>query len=213
MKETYKEAIAKVFKDEGGYTNYAADPGGPTNWGITIKDAQMYWKEGATAEDVKAMPKSVAEDIYSKRYATPLKYNDLPAGVDYAVLDYGINAGIARARRVYANVTKDFQEPGLIITQIYDERESFFRNLKTFPTFGKGWIRRLREGKKLALSLHDRYTLGKSPASHGAGSTAPIIVGTAVAASQWQDYLPYIIGGGMTLAVVTFLLVRYLRKV
>lgn len=213
MKETYKEAIAKVFKDEGGYTHDAADPGGPTNWGITIKDARMYWKEGATAEDVRAMPKSVAEDIYSKRYATPLKYNDLPAGVDYVMLDYGINSGISRARKVYSNVVQETLDPKQIINKIYDERENFLRNLKTFPTFGKGWIRRTTEGRKLALSLYDRYALGKSPATHGTGTTGTILVGTAAAAHQWQDYMPFIIGGGMLLAVLTFILVRKFRKV
>lgn len=213
MKQTYKEAIAKVFKDEGGYSNIAADPGGPTNWGITLADAKKYWKEEATAEDVKTMPKQVAEDIYAKHYALPLKYDDLPAGVDYAVLDYGINSGIGRVRKVYANVTKETLDPKQIINKIYDEREAFLRSLKTFPTFGRGWIRRTVEGRELALNLFNRYGLGKSPITHGAGTTAPIIVGTAVAASHWQDYMPYIIGGGMALAILTFILVRKLRKV
>jgi lysozyme family protein len=47
MKQTYDEAMQKVFADEGGYTNEAADPGGPTNWGITIFDARLYWKKNA----------------------------------------------------------------------------------------------------------------------------------------------------------------------
>ena len=73
MKETYERAIAKVFEDEGGYSNDAGDPGGPTNWGITIHDARMYWKADADAADVKAMPKSVAEEIYIERYAKPIR--------------------------------------------------------------------------------------------------------------------------------------------
>ncbi|NGX96815.1 MAG: secretion activator protein, partial [Candidatus Afipia apatlaquensis] len=94
---TYETGIAKVFKDEGGYTNDPKDPGGATNWGITINDAQMYWKSNATAADVKAMPKSVAENIYRTKYAAPVCYDLLPAGFDYTVLDAGINSGIGRA--------------------------------------------------------------------------------------------------------------------
>ena len=101
MRATYDEAMERgVFPHEGGYTNDPRDPGGATNWGITIADARAYWKPGATAADVRTMPKSVAEDIYARQYAAPLRYDDLPAGVDYSVLDYGINSGVGRASKV-----------------------------------------------------------------------------------------------------------------
>src|ERR1700739_1630431 len=106
MQSTYERAITQVFKDEGGYSNDAGDPGGPTNWGITIIDARLYWKHDATAEDVKNMPRSIAEEIYVKHYADPLQYNSLPAGVDYAVLDYGINSGISRSAKVLQSIVK-----------------------------------------------------------------------------------------------------------
>ena len=103
MHWTYAPAMEQgVFLHEGGYTNDPRDPGGPTNWGITIYDARRYWKSNATAADVKAMPKSVAEAIYWPHYAVPLCYDDLPAGPDYAALDYGINSGVSRAAKVDA---------------------------------------------------------------------------------------------------------------
>ena len=61
-------AISKTLTYEGGYTNDPRDPGGATNWGITIADANAYWKKGATPADVQAMPKSVAIDIYREKY-------------------------------------------------------------------------------------------------------------------------------------------------
>ena len=39
---TYAAAMVRVFADEGGYTNDPVDPGGATNWGITIIDARKY---------------------------------------------------------------------------------------------------------------------------------------------------------------------------
>ena len=51
---TYAAAIARVFADEGGYTDDPKDPGGATNWGITIVDARKYWKADATPADVRA---------------------------------------------------------------------------------------------------------------------------------------------------------------
>src|SRR5260370_19326583 len=167
---TYNRAMQiGVLPHEGGYTNDPRDPGGPTNWGITILDARKYWKANASAEDVRTMPKMVAEGIYASHYAALLRYNDLPAGVDYAVLDYGINSGIARAARVLralvgANDQNDYLNDTIValvrqrdtkklIQAIDDERLRFLRSLSTWDHFGSGWGRRVAEVNALALSF------------------------------------------------------------
>lgn len=181
MQSTYHDAMTKgVFPHEGGYSNHPSDPGGPTNWGITIIDARKYWKPNATAADVRAMPKAVAEDIYAKHYAAPLRYDDLPPGVDYCVLDYGINSGISRAGKVLRRVLRlsdsDWtvtdgvlaavakQRPSILINAICDERLRFLKSLKTWPVFGDGWGRRVSEVRALALSFAR------------AAETAPVVV-------------------------------------
>lgn len=199
MKQTYSEAITQVFKHEGGYSNDVGDPGGPTNWGITIGDARLYWKKYATAEDVKAMPKSVAEDIYRQHYAIPLHYDELPAGVDYAVLDYGINSGISRSAKVLQGIVGVVQDGKIgpatleavkkkdskqIINAIYDERLSFLQHLGTFPIFGKGWTRRCSEGRALALSLVDKYKVSVAPV---------VILGTGLVAAINWPHVAYVI--------------------
>lgn len=151
MQETYEKAIEQVFKDEGGYTDNTHDPGGPTNWGITIHDAQAYWKADATAEDVKDMPKSVAEDIYRKHYADAIGYNSLPAGVDYAVLDYAINSGVVHALEVYNSVK--MPDPTFTINALYAQRLQYLQQLHTWPIFGKGWTARCTHGQVFALSM------------------------------------------------------------
>jgi lysozyme family protein len=173
MKATYREALAAVLVHEGGYSNHPDDPGGATNWGITIADARTYWKANATATDVKRMPVEVAYDIYRKRYADVLRYDDLPAGVDYAVLDYGINSGVSRSAKVLQRILKVEPVDGKIglvtltaaskadaeklIRSIYKERLAFLKRLKTWPTFGVGWARRCKGGLALALDLAKRY--------------------------------------------------------
>lgn len=166
---TYDAALEQgVFPHEGGYTNHPSDPGGPTNWGITIIDARLYWKKDATAEDVRAMPKSVAASIYRLHYAKPLRYDDLPAGVDYAALDYGINSGVSRGAKVLqrlCGVTADGQigpvtlaavakrDPVVLVNAMCDERLRFLKSLSTWPVFGKGWERRVVEVRALALDF------------------------------------------------------------
>lgn len=161
MQATYEKAITQVFEDEGGYTDNRADRGGPTNWGITLHDAQTYWKHGATAEDVKAMPKSVAEDIYVRHYADPINYNSLPPGVDYAVLDYAVNSGVTRALNVYSEFMH--MNPVDCINAIYDERLKFLEGLSNWKDFGHGWTNRCVHGKSFAISLNDQYKTSDPP--------------------------------------------------
>lgn len=229
MKQTYDEAMTKVFADEGGYTNDAADPGGPTNWGITIFDARLYWKPNATAADVKSMPKSVASEIYKKHYANAIHYDDLPAGVDYAVLDYGINSGIIRAVKVLQRIVAD-QPDGIIgeitltdirkhdpvelINKIYDERLAFLRSLRTWSTFGKGWSRRVREGRALSLKLAEKYKGVKptiSVSSKNLGAGAVIAAGAGVATS-YPHLWHYIVPGTLAAAVLVWLGFHSLSK-
>jgi lysozyme family protein len=171
----YEACEARVLAHEGGFTNDPQDPGGPTNFGITIFDARKYWKPAATAADVKAMPISVAKDIYRQKYWAAMRCDELPAGVDDTVFDYGVNSGIARSgkvlRRVVAMPDTDWhvtdevlgavkkRDAQLIIISMNDERLKFLESLRTWPTFGKGWGRRVGEVKAFSLQL----AAGRSP--------------------------------------------------
>lgn len=168
MNTSYALAIKQVLLHEGGYTNDAADPGGPTNWGITIHDARAYWKDDATAADVKSMPVSVAKQIYRDKYWDAVDGDDLPAGVDYCVFDYGVNSGNSRSVKVLQHAvgatpdghmgpktlkaTADTDAKALIV-EICDERLRFLQSLHTWPVFGKGWGRRVKEVKATALGM------------------------------------------------------------
>lgn len=157
-----------VLKHEGGYTNEAADPGGPTKYGITIWDARKYWRPKATADDVKAMPLDVAIDIYDKHYWDPLRCDDLPSGVDYVVYDYGINSGIARPplvlqrmfglteTKMMGEITLDRvrkTDPHKVIDAICDERMHFLQGLKNWPTYKNGWTTRVSDVRRISHSL------------------------------------------------------------
>ena len=145
-------AISITLGYEGGYTNDKADPGGPTNWGITIWDARMYWKENATAEDVKAMPKAVAIDIYHQKYWAKMKNDDDPAGVDLVTFDYGVNSGVGRAIPV-RNKTKVEGDAVAWVKAICAERLRFVHQIKTFSVFGRGWTRRIADVEARGIKM------------------------------------------------------------
>jgi len=168
-KTTYDAALTRLLMHEGGYTNHPSDPGGPTNFGITIIDYRKYVKPGATAADVKAMKLSEAKAIYRAKYWDSQRCDDLPAGVDYAIFDYGVNSGIGRSGKVLRRVmgladntsaVNDVviaaaakRDPAALARAICDERLAFLQRLKTWPVFGKGWGRRVNEVRAYSLAL------------------------------------------------------------
>lgn len=177
---SYDDALARLLAHEGGYSNHSADPGGPTNFGITIHDYRRYVKPDATAADVKAMKVEEAKIIYRAKYWDAMRCDELPAGVDYAVFDYGVNSGIARARKVLqrvVGVTDDgvlgprtmqavrAHAPAVIVRAICDERLAFLQSLGTWPVFGKGWGRRVAEVKAAALQMAGGQRVPAPPAT------------------------------------------------
>jgi lysozyme family protein len=168
MQANYETSLKRVLAHEGGYTDDPRDPGGATNWGITIFDARMYWKRDATAEDVKAMPLDVAKRIYKSKYWDAMRCDELPAGVDYAVFDFGVNSGISRSLKFLegiASVPVDGKADDTlirtvanmpakpVITELCNKRLVFLQGLKTWPVFGNGWGRRVAEVKDAAIVM------------------------------------------------------------
>lgn len=208
MSEKNREAaIKETLKWEGGYSNHPSDPGGPTNWGITIADARKYWKTDATAEDVKRMPIEVAIDIYRTKYWKTAYYDcdKLSSGVDLAVFDFGVNSGPSRAKR-YLDMALGASTPEGIINQICDKRLVFLKSLKTWPVFGTGWSRRVAGIRVRALQM----AAGKFNYEKGISGT--IAAGGAVAASQSPEYWPFILIGTIGVAVAVYFIIRYIKK-
>jgi lysozyme family protein len=166
---TYDEALRRLLAHEGGYTNHPSDPGGPTNFGITIHDYRKYVKPNATATDVRAMIIVEAKAIYRAKYWNAQRCDELPAGVDYSVFDYGVNSGIGRSGKVLRRVvglpdtthvvTDEVlravarRDPKAIVIAINDERLAFLKRLKTWPVFGRGWGTRVAGVRAVSMRM------------------------------------------------------------
>lgn len=171
---TYEAAMARVYVDEGGFGIDPVDPGGATTYGITIIDARKYaaefgWIVGrqVTVADMKVMPKSFAAKVYERHYAAPMRYNDLPAGLDYSVLDAAINSGVGRAPvwagkalGIAAKSINDVVGPAnaandkvSAIQKYWAVRLAFLHSLKTWSHFGGGWGRRCAQGEAAAVKM------------------------------------------------------------
>jgi lysozyme family protein len=184
---SFDEALRRLLVHEGGYSNHPSDPGGPTNFGITLRDYRKYVKPNATASDVRTMKLAEAKAIYRSKYWDALRCDQLPAGVDYAVFDYGVNSGIGRSGKVLRRVlgladdthvvtpaviaAVHKSEPRDLVLRISAERLRFLKALRTWPVFGNGWARRVEEVKSAALRMTS--TAGAGHSTQGQPVPAP----------------------------------------
>lgn len=222
----FDASLARVLRHEGGYTNHPSDPGGPTNFGITIHDYRRYIDANGTAADVRNMKRADAARIYRARYWHALRCDELPAGLDYAVFDYGVNSGTGRAAKVMqrllgigagATMTDAViagvrsASPSALIARLCDERLAFLKSLRTWPVFGAGWGRRVADVRRDSLAMAKAAPLVPAVAALASGKAredAPAVTagGRSVAyadlvrTGRLKGWRTVIFGGAVTLA-------------
>ena len=175
----FNRALAAVLVHEGGYINHPKDPGGATNKGITYRTYNAWRKsQGQKPQDVRKITDKEVAAIYKKQYWDAVKADELPSGLDYCVFDYGVNSGPGRAAKdlqrvlgvtpdgsVGSNTLAAAKGKDAVdsINKLCDRRMAFFRGLKTWGTFGKGWTRRLVGVRSLSLELAKVKTPAPAP--------------------------------------------------
>lgn len=167
-----------VFHWEAGYVDHPEDPGGATNMGITIHTMRALALDldndgDIDKDDVRLVTREIATEIYEDRYWHPVWGNRMPSGLDAVLMDASVNSGprasIRWVQRAMAGVNPDgylgpqtfgaitrYYENGQmddLINASIDQRLRSVRGFRKYPTFGRGWERRIRSVRKLALEL------------------------------------------------------------
>lgn len=170
MENNFEQCLAFVLKHEGGYVNNPRDPGGRTNLGVTQKVWEEWVGHPVDEAAMRALGPQDVAPLYKKNYWDKIKGDQLPAGVDYACFDFAVNSGVGRAAKTLQKAvgvsadgaigpaTMDAVEKANhrdLATEICDLRLKFLQGLPTFPTFGKGWTRRVEEVEKIAFNMVD----------------------------------------------------------
>lgn len=159
--------LEEVLKSEGGYVDHPADPGGATNLGITLATLSEWRGRTVSKADVKALTVAEAGEIYRAKYWRAVRADELPAGLDLALFDCGVNSGPGRAVKLLQAALGVAQDGLLgprtlaavrsakaadLVNGHCDARLAFLRGLATWPVFGKGWAARVERVRKAALS-------------------------------------------------------------
>ena len=164
----WPQCFALVLKNEGGYVDNPADPGGATNLGCTKATWEAWVGHPVTKDDIKALTPNDVMPLYKVKYWDTIKGDDLPEGVDYAVFDFAINSGPSRAAKALQSVIGVATDGSIgpatlaaleeanardVATRTCEARLAFLQSLPTYDTFGKGWSRRVAEVEKSAFNM------------------------------------------------------------
>lgn len=149
----FDTAFQHVLKVEGGYVHHPMDPGAATNMGITEAVARRVGYKGAMQD----LSVDLAKRIYLEEYWRPVRAEELPPAVRYAVFDSAVNSGVAQAVRWLQRAlgvaddgaigpktlaAANQANPDALRARIIAQRMRFLTNLNTFGAFGRGWTRR-----------------------------------------------------------------------
>jgi lysozyme family protein len=151
---TFDQAFDLLLAHEGGYSEHAADPGGKTRYGITEAVARRAGYRG----DMRELPLDLAKRIAFEEYWKPAGCEEWPEAIRFDVFDVAYNSGVSTAvkmvqRAAFAEVDGVIgpktrlavaaMSPLMLLARINGARLQYLTDLPTWPSFGRGWARRI----------------------------------------------------------------------
>ena len=173
MQSNFAKCLPEILRHEGGWADHPSDPGGATMKGITIGTYRQWKGRAVTKAELRAISDEEVAAIYKRNYWDKVRGDDLPAGLDLVAFDAAVNSGPARGARwlqtalgVAADgkigpktiAAAEAADAATAINRALDVRLSFLKAAKNkgkplWPTFGKGWGRRVSDVRKVALGM------------------------------------------------------------
>lgn len=133
--ETFKTCVAIIIEHEGGLTDNPRDPGGITNWGISLRFLiEEDNQDHPTPQTIKYMTQSQAEDIYRKFWWDAYHYSNFTQLlVVEKVFDLAVNmGGLAAHKLLQIAINRLLEKPitvdGLLGQQTFTEANSLDGN-------------------------------------------------------------------------------------
>lgn len=184
MKANRDAILSEILHTEAGYAERAEEGGGAVNRGVTFT-VFAAWRRNkgqpdVTYEDLKALSREEAVEIYSAQYLAPVQFDILPDGVDYCVVDAAVNGGVTGSIKIlqealgfpeekcdghFGAVTRwavTHRDPGPLIHRLCDVRLATYASFKTWSkpikegstrTWGNVWADRIAKVRRHALAM------------------------------------------------------------
>ncbi len=144
------EIADAIINREGGYVNDADDPGGATNFGVTIHTMRRLGMDltgdgKITPADVKKLSRDQAHDIFVRHFFHRPQIDALPRAVQASVFDMYVNAGAGAVRilqRMLREMGHDIVVDGVIGPQTIAATKSAYAAAPEFFVDAYGIERR-----------------------------------------------------------------------
>ena len=150
----FDTAFDTLITHEGGFSNHPDDPGGATMYGVTEAVARA---NGYTGH-MRDFKLDQAKAIYRKQYWDACQCEVMPEPIKYPLFDAAVNSGPGQAIKWLqgaAGVKADgaigpmtrqavsLLDPYALCKAMVGRRLRFMTELKNWPSFSKGWARRI----------------------------------------------------------------------
>lgn len=110
----FMAAVAHVLAHEGGFVDHKADPGGATNWGVSLRFLRRLgdsdgdgWLDGdidhdgdVDSDDIRAMTEDQARGIYWSQWWDRYDYGRFDLEVGVKLFDLSVNMGHFQAAKL-----------------------------------------------------------------------------------------------------------------
>ena len=163
--QIFDAALLHVLAMEGGWSNDPADPGGATNFGITIADYARHKGIALTSSsapgliaELRVISPDTVRTIYRDDYWLRARCDLLPGAPAVMHFDAAVNHGIGRAAHMLQEAAGVAPDGAIgpqtlaavrsanqlsLIARYADIRRAAYRRLSIFSRFGRGWLRRV----------------------------------------------------------------------
>jgi lysozyme family protein len=140
--QDWDKTIANVLQWEGPEVNISPDePGGISKYGVSLQTYADYCKShnlpAPTFDDIKNFTADQASAFYKTYFADYIDFDDLPAGVDYRLMDIVVNLGKNGTNKLASAVTDQW------IPANTTTIASYFKGIdpsKAIRDLSTGWI-------------------------------------------------------------------------
>lgn len=171
----FAHALAHVLEMEGGFTDDAHDPGGPTNRGITLGVFAAWRKVAVTDANrasliraLKRIDDATVREIYRRRYWDRARAAELAPALALMHFDAAVNHGVGAAIRILqeavgAGVDGEIgpeTRAAIASARLADTLAAYaairrrrYRALPHFWRFGRGWLARVEKTLARARAL------------------------------------------------------------
>lgn len=167
--DNFTACLAIILREEGGNDDDPHDHGGRTSRGIIQREYDLYRRAHPDIPaDVWQAPQKDIEAIYRLQYWQPY-CDELPSGIDLTFFNASVNSGrqqavkeLQRALGVKADGMMGIETLGAVnsypdyrtlIHLISEQRRAFYRALRQFPRYGRGWMARTDRVETAAIAM------------------------------------------------------------